>query len=63
MKVEIEINSPEECPYRNYTYDKCDVEGHEDMNCYDIGKSNFPSGCPLLALNIKQTNDSIKFIE
>ena len=39
------------------------LKGYEDMNCYDIGKSNFPSGCPLLALNIKQTNDSIKFIE
>ena len=63
MQVTIGMDNSGECPYRNYTYDKCDIVGHEDMNCYDTGKSNFPSGCPLVALSIKQTNDSIKFIE
>ncbi len=62
MKVMIEVNSPEECPYYNDDYnDDCRFP---DGCIRECGRGiDFGYDCPLVALSIKQTNDSIKFVE
>jgi len=62
MQVVLDIESYLYCPYRCVTRSEC-VYPYVYMRCVKDDDVGFPIECPLVALSIKQTNDSIKFIE
>ena len=59
MQVVLDIEDRMVCPYR-CIYTRCN---YLNIDCYCPAGDGFPKNCPLVALSIKQTNDSIKFIE
>lgn len=63
MKIQVYIYNRWKCPYRDNINEECAHEDALKMDCNKDGELSFPTGCPLVALRIKQTNDSIKFIE
>ncbi len=65
MKVPIDIQEPYQCPWRENEDRICLRWGNKGKDCeWDINRIGiFPKNCPLKKLVIKQTNDSIKFIE
>jgi len=59
MQVVLDIEDRMVCPYR-CIYTRCN---YINKDCYCHIGDGFPTNCPLVAVSIKQTNDSIKFIE